>query len=100
MAATTVDPEKPPLPAIKKSQLLKPDEVVAMHANLVKISCIPRLSVKLAKDSFFGTELMAACTVRGLGNYHALPKLELKQMKQFICALCVPHLVTTHIEFK
>ena len=95
-----MNPEKPPLPAINKSQVLKPDQVVAMHPNLVRVSCIPRLSVKLAKGSFFGTELMAACTVRGLGKFHALPKFELKQLKQFLSTLCVPRLLTTQIEFE
>ena len=67
--------------------MLKPDEVLAMHPKLVKLSCIPRLSVKLAKDAFFEAEVTAECTVRGLGNVHALPIVELKEPKQFLQGL-------------
>ena len=95
--STTVTAEKPPMPLINKSRLLTPDEVVGRHPKLVKVSNIPRLSVKLAKDSFFGTEVMAVCTVRGLGNFHGLPETELKQ---YLMSLCVPRLLTSRIEFE
>ena len=59
----TVNTEKPSVPAIKLiSQLLKPDQVVAMYPKLFRVSCIPRLSVKLVKESFFDIELMSVCS--------------------------------------
>ena len=88
-----------PLPSIDKSKLISPDEVVAGHPKLLKLSKIPTLSVKLARDSYFGKEVMVCCTVRGLSGFHALPVQPLKDLKRYLLQICVPSLTTT-LEFE
>ena len=56
--------------------------------------------MKLANESFFGKEIMACCTVRGTGQYHALPETELKRLKEFLLKLSVPRMIPTSVEFE
>ena len=100
LSSAKVTTSKGPLPQINKFKLSSPEDVVKMHPKLVKLSKIPTLSVKLAKEAYFGKDIMAVCTVRGLGNYHALPETELKELKMYLRRLCIPRLVTNHVEFE
>jgi len=96
----TTSSKKMPLPSINYDELSPPEEIIGKHQNLLKISKIPTLAVKLAKGAYFGKDVMAACTVRGLGSYHALPDSQLKKLKIFLQRVCVPRLMTSHVEFE
>lgn len=89
-----------PLPEIDKSNMLSPEIVVKKYPKLANLSNIPRLAVKLCRESYFGSEIMKLCTVRGTGQYHALPQNELKELKVFLLELCVPQYVSSRFEFE
>jgi len=89
-----------PLPAINKVSLLSPEEVVNKNPKLLKSDKIPTLSVRLAKESFFGKNVMSRCTVRGTGSYHALPESELKALKEYVMQLCIPRFAPTKVDFE
>ena len=50
--------EANPLPAIDKSVLIPPPEVVEKHQKLLTPCKIPTLAVKLSKASYFGPSIM------------------------------------------
>ena len=89
-----------PLPTINDAELIDPHQVIAKYPKLLSVTKVPTLAVKLAKESFFGKEIMACCTVRGTGQYHALPETKLKQLKEFLLKLCVPRNIPTTLEFE
>ena len=89
-----------PLPQINKESLLKPEDVVEKYSQFLTFSKIPTLAVRLAKESYFGKSIMARCTVRGAGKFHALPEKELKDMKFFLMKICVPRYTSSHTEFE
>lgn len=74
-------------PPTKPQRLLPPDEVVAQHIKLKNPSTMPRLSVKLARQSFFGTETMLKSTVYGQRGYGGLPEVQLTNLKLFLVQL-------------
>ena len=45
------------------------------------------LSVKLARESFFGDDLMAKCTVKGTREHGALPEANLLKLKWYLSQL-------------
>ena len=89
-----------PLPPINKAALLKPEDVVEKYTRFLSISKIPTLAVRLAKESYFGKPIMALCTVRAAGKFHALPERELKELKAFMKKLCIPSLTPTQVQFE
>ena len=89
-----------PLPQINKESLLKPEDVVEKYSQFLTFFKIPMLAVRLAKESYFGKSIMARCTVRGAGKFHALPEKELKDMKFFLMKICVPRYTSSQIEFE
>ena len=94
------DKEENPLPTIDRSALLTPEEVVEKYPKLLTPSKIPTLAVRLSKEAYFGKEIMALCTVRGTGTYHALPDKELAQLKTFLYEQCHPRFTSTRVEFE
>lgn len=68
-------------------QLLNPDLVVEKYYKLKIPSKISTLAVKLARESFFGTDLMAKCTVKGTREFGPLPEAELLKLKWFLSQL-------------
>ena len=72
-----------PLPssAIKKSELLQPTTVFQKYPNLLCESKLGTLAVKLAREAFFGDQVLMKCTVAGERDYPALPTEELRQLK-------------------
>jgi len=52
-------------------------------------------SVRLAKESFFGKEVMKLCTVCGTVSLHPLPVAELSQLKQYLVDKFVPRFTPT-----
>ena len=45
------------------------------------------LAVKLAKESFFGKDLMAKCTVKGTREFGPFPEADLLKLKWFLSQL-------------
>ena len=95
-----IDKEESPLPAINRSALIKPEEVVEKYPKLLTPSKIPTLAVRLSKEAYFGKQIMGLCTVRGTGIYHALPEKELADLKMFLHGQCHPRFMATRMEFE
>jgi len=49
-----------------------------------------KFAIQLAKEVYFGKEVMAACTMMGTKLYHPLPKEELPNLKDFLHQQTVP----------
>ena len=47
--------------------------------------------MKLARESFFGEDVLAQCTVMGFGKLPALPTEELNELKQTLFSLFPRH---------
>ena len=88
------------LPPIDKSKLISPELVVENYPKLLEKKKLTRLAIRLAQESFFGKEIMALCTVKGNGDYHALPKEALSQLKSFMISVSVPRFFTDRITFE
>jgi len=69
------------LPDIDHDSLTSPEHVIEKYPKLLKASKIPTLAVKMAKEAYFGTEVMKHCTIKGSSGWHALPKNQLASMK-------------------
>ena len=67
-------PQKCALPPINRSQLIEPDDVKAKCFYLINDKKNYKI---LAQDTFFGKNVMAACTVKGIKQYHPIPPIEL-----------------------
>ena len=70
------------------------------YPKLVDKMKLTRLAVRLAQEAYFGKEIMALCTVKGNGDFHALPKETLLQLKSFLITLSVPRFFTDRISFE
>ena len=71
-----------------KSQiLLPPDDVIAKNLMYKHPSTMPKLSVKLAKESFFGLNTMLNCTVCGQRDHPSLPEAQLYNLKLYLVQL-------------
>ena len=64
--------------------LVDPNTVLVKYHNVLPLSKIGRLSVKLARESFFGCELMKSSTVFGCSDKPPLPRKKLEELKQFL----------------
>ena len=74
-------------PALDESQIdqteLQPVEVVlSWYTKLCTESKIGTLSVKLAKESFFGARILGQCMVSGFRELPALPQSPLGKLKE------------------
>ena len=69
---------------IEITNLRPPEFTVQCHRNLTSESKIHTLALKLATESYFGTKVMAQCTVMGCTAYKGLPISELNGLKQFL----------------
>ena len=67
--------------------LLPPDDVVSNYMKLKNPSTMARLSVKLAREAFFGVELMGKCTVAGQRGFDSLPEAQLYNLKLYLVQL-------------
>ena len=78
-----VKPANKPLPsvAINKQKLVSVNDVLMKHPKLRCASKVGTLAVKLAKDAFFGQDVMEQCTVAGERELPGLPDEELQQLK-------------------
>ena len=74
-----------PPPTLKSNFLsLHPDEVVEKYATLKTPGAMSTLAVKLARESFFGEEVMKRCTPQGKTEHDSLPDKELFQLKLYL----------------
>ena len=74
-----------PSSEIKKENLLSSDIVIKKYPKLRH--SFGQLAVKLAKESFFGEDVLIRCTVMGCRTFPSLPLQELNQLKQTIFSL-------------
>ena len=58
-----------PSTAVVKQKLLSPAVVIAKYAELLVANKAPTLAMKLAREAYFGEEVMAQCTVMGCRDY-------------------------------
>ena len=71
-----------PSAAIVSTKLVLPSEVIARYPKLLVAKKAPTLAVKLAREAFFGDDLMGQCTVMGCREYPGLPSAELCRLKE------------------
>ena len=76
-----------PSSAVNKESLKPACQVLLHYPKLQTESKVSKLAVKLARESFFGEDVMAKCTVMGFNRYPALPIPELAELKQTLFAL-------------
>ena len=72
-----------PSSQIDKTKLKPTEEVAAKYHILRGESKAGKLTVRLAKESFFGEDVLAKCTLGGRRDLPALP-VELNELKQTI----------------
>ena len=68
----------------KDDEILPPYIVAEKYHDLKSLSRISTLAVKLARESYFGTKIMEACTVRGARGEPPLPQDKLLELKNFL----------------
>ena len=88
-----------PSACINTTLLFKPDTTLRKYPSLRGRSKAGALAVKLAREAFFGEEVLAQCTVSGLRQLPALPLAELNQLKQTMFAQ-FPEFWSNPIEFE
>ena len=87
----------PPIPCEK---LLTPEAVVEKYPQLLKLSKLTILALRLAREAYFGTWIMNCCTVRGVGDLPALPHTQLLNMKKFLHSFAILRYAASHVEFE
>lgn len=84
--ATSIKPRSTvsylPSSSIPKDQLKNPEDVIRKYPKLHCESKSGKLAVKLAREAFFGEEVLSRCTVNGFRELPALPLAELNELKQ------------------
>ena len=80
------DPKQKYLPStnIQKQKLRSPEDVLQKYSNLRGRAKVGLLTVKLAKEAFFGENVMVMCTVNGKRQLPGLPLAELNSLKQTV----------------
>ena len=74
-----------PSTSVDKSKLTPAQEVIANNVGLVgKDGKMTTLAVLLARESFFGEEVMGFCTAKGHADKPALPHAELMELKEVV----------------
>ena len=81
---------------IERSNLRPPEFTVQCHRSLTSESKIHTLALKLATESYFGTKVMAQCTVMGCTAFKGLPISELNSLKQFLFSILVKYWSAPH----
>ena len=87
-----------PSSAIPKSSLLPVSTVVHTNADLVgKDGKMTTLAVALAREAFFGEEVMAQCTAKGYGGKPGLPHKEMMLLKEEVRRLYPNYWNSPHV---
>ena len=88
-----------PSSPINHSKLVAAKEITDRNPKLMCESKVPTLALKLARESFFGEDVMAQCTVAGDRKLPALPVHELELLKNQVLTL-FPAYWNSHHEFE
>jgi len=88
-----------PSSAINKDKLRNIDEVIAQYPNYVNKPSAGTLCQIFARESVFGKDVLACCTVSGNSGKTALPLHELNQLKIKIISL-LPKYVNSPAQFE
>ena len=75
-----------PSSVINKQKLKSASEVIVRYPKLRSPSSIGTLAAKLAREAYFGEDVLAKCTVSGDRDLPGLPIVELQQLKQTLFA--------------
>ena len=75
-----------PSSAINKQKLKSASEVILRYPKLRSPSNVGTLAAKLAREAYFGEDVLAKCTVAGDRDRPGLPIVELRQLKQTLFA--------------
>ena len=84
---------------IDKAKLSPVETVVEKYKKLITVGNAGALAVKLAKESYFGEEVLAKCTVYGAREHPGLPTAELAELKQTMLRL-FPQFWATPAQFE
>ena len=74
-------------PKLQEEPLLDPDVVVRKYPKYRNVSQAGRLAVRLAVESYFGTEMLRQSTVCGLKSHKPLPVEKVDALKQKMLTL-------------
>ena len=66
------------------ASLIQPEDLLLKYPKLNNLSRIGALSAKLAREVYFGKNIMSKCTVYGCRDRPPLPKAQLEKMKIFL----------------
>ena len=88
------------LPEIDTSKLISADAARLKYDRYVCKEKLSRFAVKLAKEVYFGPDVMAACTMQGTKIYHRIPEKELDELKEFIYRQAVPAIYKSRLDFE
>ena len=80
----SIDSAALPSSVINKKKLVPPETVIENNRNLMCPSKVSTLALKLAKESFFGEDIMARCTFAGSRDCPALPTAEKNELKALV----------------
>ena len=84
---------------ITKAKLIPPLHVISSNRHLTTEAKVSTLAVRLARESFFGEDVLRRCTVSGHRDLPGLPLKELNELKQTIFN-CFPCFWKTPVEFE
>lgn len=73
-----------PSSSIRKNCLKNPEDVIRKYPKLRGESKAGKLAVKLAREAYFGEDVLSRCTVNGFRELPALPIAELSELKQMM----------------
>ena len=74
-----------PSTAIDKTQLVPAEEVLARNGQFIgKEGKVTTVAVVLARESFFGDDVLKICTPKGHVDKPALPHQELMELKEVL----------------
>ena len=76
-----------PSDVIQKNKLEQAESIIKLHPKLKVESKVGNLAVKLARGAFFGSDVMARCTVQGARDFPGLPSTELGELKKLLFSL-------------
>ena len=82
-----LQPAQSQSPKVTEPLLLNPDVVVCKYPKYRNVSQAGRLAVRLAVESYFGTEMLRQCTVYGLKGNKPLPVEKVEALKQKMLTL-------------
>ena len=99
LPAPSSDTDVLPSEQIPKDKLVGPQSVLIKYKKLRGEALSGTLDVKLAREAYFGQDVMRKCTVRGNRGLPGLPHMELCQLKQTLFSV-FPQFWPNPVEFE